>query len=51
MCCQELGINTQPRVVYMHKCEELKCWPATAVVSQLHLAHVDLSHVVMDVKS
>lgn len=35
----------------MHNCEQLKCWPATAVVSQLHLAQVDLSHVMLDTKS
>ena len=47
---QEDDPNAQPRIVYMHKCVELQCWPATAVVSQLHLAHVNLSHVVMDAK-
>ena len=30
---------------------ELECWPATAIVSQLHLARVNLSHVTMDTKS
>ena len=35
----------------MHKCVELECWPATAVVSQLHLAEINLSHVTMDAKS
>ncbi len=35
----------------MHKCVELECWPATAVVSQLHLTHINLSYVIMDDKS
>ncbi|DBB11592.1 TPA: hypothetical protein ACH3X3_006983 [Trebouxia sp. C0006] len=43
--------NAQPRIVYMHKCVELECWPATAVVSQLHLTHINLSYVIMDDKS
>ena len=48
---QEDDPNAQPRIVYMHKCVELECWPATAVVSQLHLTHINLSYVIMDDKS
>ena len=51
VCPQEDCAGTQPRVVYMHKCMELEYWPATAIVSQLHLAEINLSHVVMDTKS
>ena len=51
MNTQEDDPNAQPRIVYMHKCVELECWPATAVVSQLHLTHINLSYVIMDDKS
>lgn len=51
MTMQEDDPNAQPRIVYMHKCVELECWPATAVVSQLHLTHINLSYVIMDDKS
>ena len=51
MNTQEDDPNAQPRIVYMHKCVELECWPATAVVSQLHLTHINLSYVIMDEKS
>ena len=51
MNMQEDDPNAQPRIVYMHKCVELECWPATAVVSQLHLTHINLSYVIMDDKS
>ncbi len=51
MKMQEDDPNAQPRIVYMHKCVELECWPATAVVSQLHLTHINLSYVIMDDKS
>lgn len=48
---QEDAVGTQPRVVFMHKCLQLECWPATAIVAQLHLAHINLSYVSMDEKS
>lgn len=48
---QEDAVGTQPRVVFMHKCMQLESWPATAIVSQLHLAHINLSYVIMDSKS
>lgn len=48
---QEDAVGTQPRVVFMHKCMQLECWPATAIVSQLHQAHISLPYVIMDTKS
>ena len=48
---QEDAVGAQPRVVFMHKCMQLECWPATAIVAQLHLAHINLSYVIMDTKS
>ena len=48
---QEDAVGTQPRVVFMHKCMQLECWPATAIVSQLHQPHISLPYVIMDSKS
>ena len=47
---QEDAAGTQPRMVYMHKCMELECWPTTAVVSQLHLAYINFSFIKLDTK-